>query len=163
MCTTVDSDPATVCDTNHDGRFEELCAVDAHCRSWSSTHVNGGCGTAGVCETPRVTSDTASQTAPLVIGNLSDQTALFTTPSVTPLSTPQVMAVCFTTRQSLQADSNGDYAELADTLTVIELPGLGTGNGTRFHVTQNTVLAATDIRALENSSPQPLSSRRCTI
>jgi hypothetical protein len=147
VCTSMGSTPQATCDTDLDGRFEETCELNARCTNWVSEL--GGCGTGGTCESPRVNVNQLDQTAPILLRNLTGDTASFITPADHGqfLSTPQTMVACYATRQS------EDYTQLEDTLSVIVSPQVGPGNTSRVHVNQGTTLATTTIRALEGTSP----------
>jgi len=158
VCTAVDVSAQATCDTDGDGRFEETCVVGAQCKGWATVH---GCGaTTGVCESPRVTVNQPDQTAPILIRNLTEDTATFVTPETIVLQEPQTMVVCYATVQSFynndptQMTEMGDYAELQDTLEVIVAPQVGPSDTSRYHINQEAYISTTSIRAIENTSPK---------
>merc|ERR1711988_933892 len=97
-----------------------------------------------------------------MISGLNETSAIatFPTPSSVPLSVIQTYVGCYATGQSFYVSDptnpteTGDFSELPDTLEVVVAPVIGpVPDTTRYHVTIDTNLNTTGIRALEGSSP----------
>jgi len=165
VCTTLGTSPTAACDSDNDGRYDELCTHGAFCKVWDSS--GDGCGSGGVCASSRVSSHQPDQTAPIKLTHLNGHTtATVVTPSQTAgahrngLTVAQTMVACYATKQSFYSNDptvqseEGDYAQLDDTLEVITLPKVGPGDSLRWHINQGIYLPTTSIRALENTSPK---------
>jgi len=51
VCTSIDTDASSHCDTDHDGTYDQQCVRNARCSPTNTALNNGGCGTNGDCDT----------------------------------------------------------------------------------------------------------------